>query len=170
MISLSQNLQPWNRIATPRPAAGSKAQGPQDRIVGDWRDQLADYGKHLQARQDLGLLSGRQNADALAAILADETPTSNLKVIADRAMAGAGMLGTFPDGVLKDVEAAKEFPKSRAGVVDLRHLPMVSVDNGELDPATGKLLHESKDIDQCDYAEKLPRRQYPQIGGHCRCG
>jgi exoribonuclease-2 len=147
---------------TPPQAPKARAQAPRaeqsgDRFQpGDWKQQLANYGAKLQAREDLGIQDGNQNAEALAKILGDTSPTSDLKVIADRHMARAGLLVSFPDGALAEANAVSAPPGLSDGVVDLRHLPMVSVDNGELDPITGKLLNESKDIDQCDYAERLP--------------
>lgn len=124
-----------------------------------WRDDLADIGKQLQAREDLGLgpLSGSYHAELAEKILADESPTEDLKVIADRTLAKAGLrLGASPQ---LEAEVAKITGPAKPDsdkIADLRHLPMVSVDNGDLNPATGKLENESKDIDQLAYAERLP--------------
>lgn len=138
---------------------GPQEKGTGDRFQagsGDWKSQLATYGAKLQAREDLGLSDGNQNAEVLERILADQTPTSDLKVIADRTMAKAGLLVSFPAGVLQEVSAVSGPAKITDGIQDLRHLPMVSVDNGELDPVSLKLKNESKDIDQCEFAERLP--------------
>ena len=156
MITSIKQHQSSGHIAKARPKSSQPA-APQDRFqAGDWKSQLADFGEKLQARQDLGIQDGNENAEMLAKILGDTSPTSDLKVIADRAMAKAGLLVGFPSGVLQEVKAAQGPAKIQDGIADLRHLPMVSVDNGELDPVTLKLQNESKDIDQCEFAERLP--------------
>lgn len=152
------NLQNTSR---PKGKAASQEAGPSDQFQkGDWRNDLANFGKKLEAREALGLgdvKDGSEMAEVLARILGDETPTSDLKLIADRQMAKEGMFTSFPSGVLAEVAAVSGPAKLSDGIVDLRHLPMVSVDNGTLDPVTGKLKSdESKDIDQCEFAEKLP--------------
>lgn len=153
ITSLKHNHAPHHK-ARPKPAA-RPGQGDSFQ-AGDWKAQLQDFGKKLQTREDLGIKDGGENAEVLARILADESPTTDLKVIADRTMARAGLLVSFPSGVLAEARAATGPAPITANVQDLRHLPMVSVDNGELDPITLKLKDESKDIDQCEYAERLP--------------
>jgi VacB/RNase II family 3'-5' exoribonuclease len=131
-------------------SAGQKAE-PQD-----WKEALGQFGKILQAKQDLGIADSDESAATIAKVLADTTPTSDLQVIADRKMAEAGLLGSFPAGVVAQANAVDKPAPISDGIQDLRHLTMVSVDNGTLNPATMQLEHESKDIDQCEHAEKLP--------------
>jgi exoribonuclease-2 len=152
IISAKQNLTIFSG-----PKSRPQAEIPKDRFeASDWKSQLADFGEKLQARSDLGIQDGNENAEMLARILSDESPTSDLKVIADRTMAKAGLLVSFPGGVLQEVAAAQGPGKIGEGIADLRHLTMVSVDNGTLDPLTLQLRNESKDIDQCEFAERLP--------------
>lgn len=161
MIKSLQNQQNLQNVARTKGKPAAKEAGPQDGFQkADWRDTLADFGKKLEAREALGLgdvKDGSENAEVMAKILADETPTSDLKLIADRQMAKAGLFTSFPSGVMAEVAAAKGPAPINDKIQDLRKLPMVSVDNGTLDPVTGKLKSdESKDIDQCEYAERLP--------------
>lgn len=161
MIKPLQSQLNLQTAARPKGKQSSKEAGPQDQFqAGDWRGKLAEFGQKLEARAALGLgdvQDGSENAEMLARILADQTPTSDLKTIADRNMAKEGLLVGFPSGVLAEVATVNGPAKISDGIVDIRHLPMVSVDNGTLDPITGKLQSdESKDIDQCEYAERLP--------------
>ena len=156
ITSIKQQQAPIYSVKA-RPQAGPAAAEVQDKFqASDWKSQLADFGQKMQAREDLGIQDGGENAEMLAKILEDTSPTSDLKVIADRTMAKAGLLVGFPSGLLREVAAAQGPGKIQDGIVDLRHLPMVSVDNGELNPVTLKLMNESKDIDQCEFAERLP--------------
>lgn len=156
-ISSNPKVHTSTTAAPAKAPSGKAAAAPADKFEkADWRETLVAFGQKLQARTDLGIQDGNQNAAVLAKILSDETPTNDLKVIADRHMAKAGMLTTFPDGVMAEVNAVTAPAKIGEGVADLRHLPMVSVDNGDLDPITGKLSHESLDIDQCEYNERMP--------------
>ena len=158
--------QDW-RITTPskgKPSGQSHAPGDHfnsggSAAQGDWKSTLAQFGEILKTREALGFDDAKQNAENaanLARIQADVTPTTDLKVIADRRMAKAGLLPSFPSVVLEQVNGVKSAPGMEPGVVDLRDLPVVSVDNGKLDPVTHKLDKESKDIDQCQWSEKLP--------------
>ncbi|MBT9582423.1 RNB domain-containing ribonuclease [bacterium] len=156
ITSIKQQQAPMYSVKA-RPQAGPAAAEVQDKFqASDWKSQLADFGQKMQAREDLGIKDGGENAEMLAKILEDTSPTSDLKVIADRTMAKAGLLVGFPSGLLREVAAAQGPGEIQDGIVDLRHLPMVSVDNGELNPVTLKLMNESKDIDQCEFAERLP--------------
>lgn len=142
-----------------RTAGGNELKGGTDSYAPDWRDTLADIKGQLEARVALGLDSGSNahNAALAEKILADETPTEDLKTIADRVMADASLRLEAGPKILEQVGKVEGPAKpDHAGVVDLRRLPMVSVDNGDLNPATGKLENDSKDIDQLAYAEKLP--------------
>ena len=121
----------------------------------DWKAALGQFGKVLQAREDLGIAASEETANELSKILSDTSPTTDLKVIADRKMAEAGLLVSFPSDVMAQVNAVDKPAPISDGIQDLRHLTMVSVDNGTLNPVTMKLEHESKDIDQCEHAEKL---------------
>lgn len=138
--------------------SAAQEQGPQDGFQReDWRNTLQDFKKQLETRSDLGILDRNQNAEVQAHILQDTTPTTDLKVIADRHMAKAGLLVSFPAGVIAEAQAVSAPPGISAGVVDLRHLKFVSVDNGTLNPVTLQLGDDqSRDIDQCDFAERLP--------------
>ena len=128
-------------------------------VKGDWKAQLADFGKVLQTRVELGLsdaLSGQEAGAMVEKVLSDTSPTEDLGVIADRRMAENGMLPGFTSQVLAAASATQAATPDHPAVVDLRHLNMISVDNGELNPLTGKLENASQDIDQCEYAERLP--------------
>ena len=129
-------------------------------VDADWKSQLSVIKEVVVAREELGIssaLNSKEAGEIVEKVLADTTPTEDLAVIADRNMAENGMLPTFTSRVLEAAGAITESPKpDHDCVVDLRHLPMVSVDNGDLNPATGKLENASKDIDQCEYAEKMP--------------
>lgn len=152
------------RGAKPQGAAKpkSKSQEPKDSLSssgGDWKSQLANFGQVLQARERLGLsdaLNNKEAGEMVQKILGDTTPTEDLGVIADRRMAEAGMLPGFTSGVLAAAAATEAGKPDHPCVVDLRHLNMISVDNGELNPLTGKLENASQDIDQCEYAERMP--------------
>lgn len=161
MIKSLQTQVNLQNVARPKGKPAAQEAGPKDGFQkGDWRGDLAQFGKKLEARESLGLAGakdGSEMAEVLARILKDETPTSDLKLIADRHMAKEGLFTEFPSGVMAEVNKVSAPAKIQDGIVDLRHLPMVSVDNGTLDPITGKLMKdESKDIDQCEYAERLP--------------
>ncbi len=161
MIKPLQNQRNLQNVARPKGKGAAQESGPQDGFQkGDWRNDLAQFGKKLEARESLGLgdvKDGSEMAEVLAKILSDTTPTSDLKLIADRQMAKEGLFTSFPSGVLAEVAKVSGPAKLQDGMVDLRHLPMVSVDNGTLDPISGKLKNdESRDIDQCEFAERLP--------------
>lgn len=161
MIKSLQTQVNLQNVARPKGKPAAQQAGPQDGFQkGDWRNDLANFGKKLEARESLGLgdvKDGSEMAEVLAKILGDTTPTSDLKLIADRQMAKEGLFTEFPSGVLAEVAKVSAPAPIKDGIVDLRHLPMVSVDNGTLDPISGKLKSdESKDIDQCEWAEKLP--------------
>ena len=132
----------------------------EDTVGGSWKDQLAVLKPGLVAREELGIasaLDSKEGGEIIARVLADETPTEDLKVIADRHMADNGMLPEFTGQVNKAAAAITEPPKpDHECVVDLRHLKMCSVDNGILNPETGELEDASKDIDQVEYGERLP--------------
>lgn len=131
-----------------------------DSVAGDWRSQLSELKQTLQTRENLGIsdaLNGKQAGEIIAKYIDDESPTEDLGVIADREMAKNGMLPEFTAEVSKAAAAFTEnLGFDHESVVDLRHLPFVSVDNGDLNPATGLLENASKDIDQVEYAERLP--------------
>ncbi len=141
-------------------SAEAKGGDPADTLVkGDWKSQLADFGKVLQVRVELGLsdaLSGQEASEMVEKVLSDTSPTEDLSIIADRRMAENGMLPGFTSQVLAAASATQAGAPDHPAVVDLRHLNMISVDNGELNPLTGKLENASQDIDQCEYAERLP--------------
>ena len=136
--------------------------GPKDRLERggqDWKAQLAGFGQVLQARERLGLsdaLNSKEAGEMVQKVLGDTTPTEDLGVIADRRMAENGMLPGFTSQVLSAAAATQAATPDHPSVVDLRGLAMISVDNGELNPLTGKLENASQDIDQCEYAEKMP--------------
>jgi len=131
-----------------------------DTVGGGWQDQLGAVKTVLVAREELGISSAVNSKEAgeiVERVLSDKTPTEDLGVIADRQMAENGMLPMFTSQVIEAAAAITEAPKpDHECVKDLRSLPMISVDNGDLDPITGKLKHASKDIDQCEYAERMP--------------
>jgi exoribonuclease-2 len=145
-----------------RPPKASGHQGGGDRVDmgrGDWKSQLAQFGTVLQARERLGLtdaLSNKEAGELVAKVLADTTPTEDLGVIADRRMAENGMVPGFTSQVLAAASATQAATPDHPAVIDLRHLDMISVDNGDLNPITGKLENGSQDIDQCEYAERMP--------------
>lgn len=128
--------------------------------TGGWKDTLAAFGEVLEIRENLGLsdaVRGREAGEIMERYLNDDSPTEDLKVIADRVMAKEGMLPEMTPEVIKMAQAIKGAPEpDHPCVEDLRHLAMVSVDNGDLNPVTGKLENQSKDIDQCEYAERMP--------------
>ncbi len=142
-------------VDSSQPTAAKSTEGS-----GDWKDTLAAFGDVLEMRENLGLsdaVHGREASEIMERYLADESPTEDLKVIADRVMAKEGMIPELTPEVLKAAQAVTGAPKPDHDCVeDLRHLAMVSVDNGDLNPKTGKLENQSKDIDQCEYAEMMP--------------
>ena len=71
----------------------------------------------------------------------------DLKARARRAMVDAGFQPDFPPDVLREVAALQKSPapNSAPGARDLRSLPWSSIDNDS-----------SRDLDQVEYAEKLP--------------
>jgi exoribonuclease-2 len=144
----------------PTKSGSAKAQEPKDSMErGDWKSQLADFGQVLQARERLGLTDALNNKEAgemVEKVLSDTSPTEDLGVIADRRMAENGMLPGFTSQVIAAASATQAATPDHPAVVDLRHLTMISVDNGELNPLTGKLENASQDIDQCEYAERMP--------------
>lgn len=149
--------------ARKEPKSKAKSHGDGgDRIEvgkGDWKSQLAQFGNVLQARERLGLtdaLSNKEAGELVEKILADTSPTEDLSTIADRRMAENGMIPGFTSQVLAAASATQAATPDHPAVVDLRHLPMISVDNGDLNPVTGKLESASQDIDQCEYAERMP--------------
>ena len=143
-------------------SSGSGGSASPDRVEagrGDWKSQLAQFGEVLQARERLGLsdaLSNKEAGELVEKVLADTSPTEDLGVIADRRMAENGMVPGFTTQILAAAGATQAATPDHPTVVDLRHLAMISVDNGDLNPVTGKLENASQDIDQCEYAEKLP--------------
>ena len=154
--------------SSPAPARAKKAAkqetptrgGLGDSFQPDWKSQLSDLKTTLVAQEELGISSvvnSKQAGEILERYKSDKTPTEDLKVIADRAVAEEDMLPEFTQEVKT---AAAAFTQAAGpdhpSVVDLRHLAFVSVDNGDLNPKTGKLENASKDIDQVEYAEKLP--------------
>lgn len=164
-MNINTNSRPvYSSPARPRPAAAKNEApvkgGLGDSFQGDWRSQLADLKTTLVAQEELGISSvvnSKQAGEILAKYKADTSPTEDLKVIADRAMVEEDMLPEFTQEVLTAAKAMTEAPgPDHPSVVDLRHLPFVSVDNGDLNPLTGKLENASKDIDQVEYAERLP--------------
>lgn len=144
----------------PRRKSKEKFVNVTDSVGAGWSDQLAAVKTVLVARENLGISSAVNSKEAgeiVEKVLSDKTPTEDLGVIADRQMAENGMLPSFTSQVVEAAEAVKEAPKpNHECVKDLLHLPMVSVDNGILNPITGKLEDASKDIDQVEYAEKMP--------------
>jgi exoribonuclease II len=156
------NLKAQNQAPQKNHGRGKKEQfaNVTDSVGASWSDQLAAVKTVLVAREELGISSAVNSKEAgeiIEKVLNDKTPTEDLGVIADRQMAENGMLPSFTSQVVEAAAAIKESPKpDHECVVDLRHLPMISVDNGDLDAVTGKLKHASKDIDQCEYAEKMP--------------
>ena len=156
-------------MKTNRRSAEAKVENPQtpkDTVLqgglngGGWQEQLAAAKTVIVAREKLGIssaLNSKEAGEIVEKVLSDKSPTEDLGVIADRHMAENGMLPSFTSQVRKAAAVFTESPKpDHDCVVDLRHLPMVSVDNGDLNPLTGQLENASKDIDQCEYAEKLP--------------
>ncbi len=155
--TLARNRQVQSPIA---PRSESKAEPSRPTSGEPWKDTLAQFGETLRIREQLGMadaVNGREASQIMEKHLSAKTPTEDLEEIADRVMAAEGMLPEFTDTVLKAAAAITEAPKpDHEAVEDLRHLPMISVDNGDLNPITGKLENASKDIDQCEYAERLP--------------
>ena len=153
-----------------------KEKGPKEKFVnladtvgGSWHDQLASLKPTLQAREELGISGAvitKENGEMIEKILSDKTPTEDLGVIADRQMAENGMVPDFTSPVKEALAAVPaQLKPDHASVVDLRHLAMVSVDNGDLNPITGKLANASKDIDQVEYAERMPNGNIKMLVG-----
>lgn len=138
-------------------------------VGGSWQDQLASLKTTLQAQEDLGIssaLNSKEAGEIMERVLGDKTPTEDLGVIADRQMAENGMVPAFTTEITKAVETMTGSPKpDHDCVVDLRNLNMVSVDNGDLDVKSGKLLNASKDIDQVEYAERMPNGNIKMLVG-----
>lgn len=131
--------------------------GPNGKSMG-WHDGLAKLKGDLERATALGVgtVSGAV-AVAIQRVLADKSPTEDLQVIADRAMAARGMAMEFGPQVLAQVDAIQEAAKpTDASVRDLRSLPWNSIDNGKLDPKTLELVDASQDLDQLAVAERLP--------------
>lgn len=125
----------------------------------DYHQTLARFRDQLQAREDLGLVPNAELGKIFEEILADKTPTEDLKRIADRKMAEAGLAPAFTGAVLDQAAAIKgpAMPgPNDSHIRDLRHVLMTSIDNGTLNPETRELEHASMDIDQLSAGEKLP--------------
>src|SRR5215469_654619 len=73
------------------------------------------------------------------------TAPFDLKARAHQAMLDAGFTPDFPADVCRDIQALKPIAPKNGAVRDLRSLPWSSIDNDS-----------SKDLDQVEYAEKLP--------------
>ena len=69
----------------------------------------------------------------------------DLKARAHQAMLAAGFQPDFPAEVVREVQARKQAIAPATGARDLRSLPWSSIDNDS-----------SRDLDQVEYAEKLP--------------
>jgi VacB/RNase II family 3'-5' exoribonuclease len=167
LSSLHQTPPSVAKIHKKAKAASAQGSGPvdsrgADRVEsggGDWKAQLAQFGQVLAARERLGLsdaLNNKEAGELVQKVLADTSPTEDLAVIADRRMAENGMVPGFTNQILEAAAITRAATPDHPSVVDLRHLPMISVDNGDLNPLTGKLENASQDIDQCEYAEQLP--------------
>lgn len=151
---------PAPKAKAPAKGESAKPSGSKDRVERDWRDQLNTIKDVLVAREGLGLgdaLASKEAGEIIERVLSDSSPTESLATIADRQMAENGMVPEFTKPVLELAAAVTAAPTpDHPSVQDLRHLPMVSVDNGDLNPVTGKLSNASQDIDQVEYAERLP--------------
>lgn len=176
--------QPQARDAAPTAHAGraAGAQAPRDEVQigsrervkdpktglyrdhGDghkymgWNEGLAKLSRDMDRSAALGVGPlGASVASQIERVLSDKTPTEDLQVLADRAMAEKGMPMSFPPEVTAEVAAIRGAAEPRdASVRDLRHLPWNSIDNGELDPKTLELVNSSQDLDQLTCAERLP--------------
>lgn len=123
-----------------------------------WSEGLAKLSRDMDRSAALGVgpLSG-SIASQIEKVLSDKTPSEDLQVLADRAMAQKGMALDFPPEVTAQVAAIREAAKpGDASIRDMRHLPWNSIDNGELDPKTLELVNSSQDLDQLTCAERLP--------------
>ncbi|MBI3925999.1 MAG: RNB domain-containing ribonuclease [Armatimonadetes bacterium] len=123
-----------------------------------FHEGLKTAGARLEAMAAAGLgPSSEPVARAIQQILDDQSPSEDLKVLADRAMAGMGLASSFPPDVMREVEAVKAAPKPNdSRIRDLRADPWVSVDNGILNPKTLDLEKDSKDLDQLSVGKRLP--------------
>ncbi len=70
----------------------------------------------------------------------------DLVAVARRVMAENGFSADFPAEAMREAEAQPEAPPDHRGVTDLRALPWSSIDN-----------RESRDLDQAEVVEPLPR-------------
>ncbi len=70
----------------------------------------------------------------------------DLVEVARRVMAENGFAADFPAEAVREAEAQPEAPPDHRGVMDLRALPWSSIDN-----------RESRDLDQAEVVEALPR-------------
>lgn len=170
----SINTNRFVYTSAPKKATSPKQEQPTRGGIGDsvetgWKGQLADLKVTLVAQEELGVSSvvnSKQAGEILERYKSDTTPTEDLAVIADRAVAEQDMLPEFTQEVLTAASALKEAPGiDHECVVDLRHLNFVSVDNGDLNPKTGELENASKDIDQVEYAERLPNGNIKMMVG-----
>lgn len=170
---LPQTQQAYSSAPAAKPKAKYKSPDKfvslEQTVGGSWQDQLAAVKVTLEAKESLGVSSAVNSKEAgeiIERVLSDTTPTEDLSVIADRQMAENGMVPEFTEEILKLVNAIPSAAApDHAAVVDLRHLNMVSVDNGELDVKSGKLLNASKDIDQVEYAERMPNGNIKMMVG-----
>ena len=155
---------PQKRVQTQAKKADAKSNEPVD-----WRDQLAAYGENLEMRAALGLptaVSAKEAGEIVERVLGDTSPTEDLGVIADRKMAADGLLPEFTSPAIKQAKAVKQAAgMDHKSIVDLRNLPMISTDNGVLNPQTGLLEDASKDIDQVEYAEQMPNGNIKMLVG-----
>lgn len=123
-----------------------------------FKEGLAHIGGRMEASVANGLGPAAEPvARAIAQILADDSPTEDLRVLADRFMAEMGLSTQFPANVMAEVNALEgpakiDHPKIR----DMTDRDWISIDNGTLNPETLKLEDDSKDIDQLNLGEQLP--------------
>lgn len=124
----------------------------------DWRASLGKLKAHMETAASLGVGGPQAGVAVTVDNWTSKGPLSDIQAIADRAMSEKGLATRFSDAVLGEVNAIKgAAPLPTDGSIkDLRSLPWSSIDNGDLDAATGKLVNASMDLDQIEMAEKLP--------------
>lgn len=142
-----------SRAPAPR---GNEKQGWKD-----WRAGLDEVRSHIENGTMWAV--GTPLA-AIAGTLLSHVPagrrdfdgTTDLKVIADRVLTEKGLLISFPDSVLAEVEKMKPIdPAGDPSIRDMRGMLWSSIDNGTLNPDTFELENASKDLDQLTVAERL---------------
>lgn len=161
MTSPNINNRPAARLPKKaKPKAPKRFQESEAPKSDFWKDQLAAFRPVVVAREELGIadtVNSKEAGEIIEAALQDTSPTEDLAKIADRVMAKNGMAPGFSETVNKAATAITQAQTpDHDCVVDLLHLPFISTDNGDLNPETGELENASQDIDQVEYADRLP--------------